>query len=98
MTRKIDYWYENKATLTKMREPTLQSAEKYRIENSIDAIEELYNDVVKTYNGEEGLLPKREKIIPSNRTIKISTKAGEELALNENAYEPEVSQSSKFGS
>jgi glycosyltransferase involved in cell wall biosynthesis len=98
LTKKIDYWYENITTLAKMRKPTLQSAEKYRIENSIDAIEELYNDVVKTYNGEEGLLPMREKIIPSKRTIKISTKAEEKLVLNESSYEPEVSKTSKFGS
>ncbi len=71
LTKKIDYWYENRVTLTKMREPSLQSAEKYRINNAIDAMEELYNDVIKTHNGVEGLLPKREKIIPKIKTIKL---------------------------
>ncbi len=63
MTEKIDYWYEHRARLPEMKEPTLQSAEKYRIDNSIDAIEALYNDVIKTHNGAKGLLPEGEKTI-----------------------------------
>ncbi len=63
LTAKIDYWYENRDSLPKVREQTLLGAEKYRIENSINAMEELYNDVIKTYNGAKGLLPKGEKII-----------------------------------
>lgn len=98
LTKKIDYWFENRATLKKMREPTLTSAVKYRIDNSIDAMEELYNDVIKTYNGEEGLLPMRKKILPSYKTIKIPTMANEEAFVNENSYESEVSQKSKLGS
>jgi len=56
LTSKIDFWFENRAALAEMKEPTLQSAEKYRIAKSIDAMERLYNDVIKTSSN--GQLPK----------------------------------------
>ncbi len=50
MTKKIDYWYEHRDELPKLKGEVLKSAEKYRIDKSIDAMEELYNDVVENKN------------------------------------------------
>ena len=47
MTKKIDYWYEHRDELPELKGAVLKSAEKYRIDKSIDAMEVLYNDVVK---------------------------------------------------
>jgi hypothetical protein len=50
MASKIDYWYEHRDELPGLKEATLQSAEKYRVDKAIDAMEELYNDVVQNKN------------------------------------------------
>ncbi len=50
MTEKIDYWYEHKIELPGLKKAILESAEKYRIDTSIDAMEVLYNDVFKQRN------------------------------------------------
>ncbi|MDX2431944.1 MAG: glycosyltransferase [Bacteroides sp.] len=50
MIEKIDYWYEHKAELPGLKKDILKSAEKYRIDKSIDAMEELYNDVFNKRN------------------------------------------------
>lgn len=62
LTARIDFWYENRALLTELRKPTLEQAEKYRIDKAIDAMEKLYEDVYNTQHGATGLLPKGEKI------------------------------------
>jgi len=62
MTLKIDYWYEHRASLADFKKPVLEKAEKYRIDNSIEAMEKLYEDVYNTHHGETGLLPARKKI------------------------------------
>ena len=64
LTARIDYWYENRAELKKLKEPTLESAEPYRIDKSIDAKEKLYKDVIKSHVLPNGILPKGEKIGP----------------------------------
>ena len=63
LTAKIDFWYENRASLSEIKKPVLEKAEKYRIGNSIDAMEKLYEDVYNTHHGASGLLPKGEKIL-----------------------------------
>jgi hypothetical protein len=50
MTEKIDYWYEHRAELPDLKESILESAEKYRIDKSIDSMEALYNDVFNQQN------------------------------------------------
>ena len=50
MTKKIDYWYEHRDELPGLKESILKGAEKYRIDKSIDAMEELYKDVVQNKN------------------------------------------------
>jgi len=50
MTEKIDYWYEHRAELSGLKGAVLESAEKYRIDKSIDSMEALYNDVFNQKN------------------------------------------------
>lgn len=64
LTARIDFWYENRAELKKLKEPTLESAESYRIDKAIDAKEKLYRDVIKSHFNPNGILPKGEKIGP----------------------------------
>ncbi|MBN2523260.1 MAG: glycosyltransferase [Bacteroidales bacterium] len=64
MAAKIDYWYENRTSLVKMKQPVLLMAEKYRIEKSIAAMEQLFQDVLNTHNGNNHLLPVGEKMNP----------------------------------
>lgn len=64
LTARIDFWYENRAELKKLKEPTLESAKPYRIDKSIDAKEVLYRDVIKSHFKPNGILPKGEKIGP----------------------------------
>lgn len=64
MTARIDYWYEKRAELKKLKKPTLKSAEQYRIDKTMDAKEQLYKDVIKSHFHPNGLLPKGEKIGP----------------------------------
>ena len=59
MTARIDFWYENRAELSKLKEPTLGSAEQYRIDQTMDAKEQLYKDVIKSHFQPNGILPKR---------------------------------------
>ena len=70
LTQKIDYWYENRALLAEMREKTLQSAEMYRIEKSIVAMEDLYGDVIKAHKGATGLLPQGVQLITNKARTK----------------------------
>jgi len=46
LARKIDFWYENRQELKGMREKTLAFAEPFRMRNSIDAMERLYEDML----------------------------------------------------
>ncbi|TFH22516.1 MAG: glycosyltransferase [Bacteroidia bacterium] len=62
LTAKIDYWYEHRASLADYKKPILEKAEKFRIDNSIEAMEKLYEDVYNTHHGASGLLRKGEKI------------------------------------
>jgi glycosyltransferase involved in cell wall biosynthesis len=62
LTAKIDFWYEHRTSLVDYKKPILEMAEKYRIDNSIDAMEKLYEDVYNTHHGATGLLPEGEKI------------------------------------
>ncbi len=64
MTARIDFWYENRVELARLKKPTLECAEKYRIGQSIDAKEQLYKDVIKSHFQPNGILPKGEKIGP----------------------------------
>ncbi len=79
LTAKIDYWYENKISLSRLREKILFDADRYRIENSITAMEELYDDLIKTYKGVKGLLPKGEKNIPCDKIIRITNKVPKDI-------------------
>ncbi|MDX2444159.1 MAG: glycosyltransferase [Bacteroidales bacterium] len=82
---KIDYWYENKESLKKIKEQILLNAGKYRIENSINAMEELYDDAIKTHNGAIGLLPKGQKIIPGDKVINLEPVVSKEINLKESS-------------
>jgi glycosyltransferase involved in cell wall biosynthesis len=42
MTLKIDFWYEQRDLLPELKKPILEKAEKYRIDNSIEAMEKLF--------------------------------------------------------
>ena len=64
MTAKIDYWFEHRQELPGLKGAILKSAEKYRIDKAVDAMEKLYEDVVKSHFQSEALLPKEEKIGP----------------------------------
>ena len=64
MTEKIDFWYEHRAELSGLKGAVLKSAEKYRIDKSVSAMEALYEDVIKFHYSPNGQLPKGEKIIP----------------------------------
>ena len=44
LARKIDNWLDNKQELDKMRKTYAESADKYRIENSMKKIEEMFED------------------------------------------------------
>ncbi len=68
MASKIDYWYENKGELANLKKSVLELAKKYRIKHSIDAMEDLYNDVIKSNISLNGLLPKGEKIYQESIT------------------------------
>ena len=46
MARKIDNWLDNKQELDKMRKTYAESADKYRIENSMKKIEEMFEDEI----------------------------------------------------
>ena len=63
MTEKIDFWFENRTLLPDLKKQVLESAEQYRIANSIDRMEKLYRDVIAAHNGNPQLLPEKEKSI-----------------------------------
>ena len=46
LARKIDNWLDNKQELDKMRKTYAESADKYRIENSMKKIEEMFEDEI----------------------------------------------------
>jgi len=46
IAKKIDYLYENKNELKKIKTKVLEMAEKYRFDKCITEIEELYKDVI----------------------------------------------------
>jgi len=46
LARKIDYWYENRAELKKLKQAALAMAENYRMDACIDEMEALYHDVM----------------------------------------------------
>ena len=46
LARKIDNWLDNKQELDKMRKIYAESADKYRIENSMKKIEEMFEDEI----------------------------------------------------
>lgn len=71
LTAKIDYWYENRAALPEMKKKTLKMAEGYRMDTSIDFMEDLYRDVINTEKGAKGLIPKGKKIIPGIQISKF---------------------------
>lgn len=50
LANKIDYWIENKIELEKMQNIYAKSAEKYRIDNSIKLIEEMFREEIDEYN------------------------------------------------
>lgn len=64
LTARIDFWYENRAELSNLKKPTLESAEQYRIDKSMDSKEQLYRDVITSHFQPNDLLPKGEKIGP----------------------------------
>lgn len=71
LAQKIDYWYENRESLVDFRKKTLVDAKKYRMDNTIQAMEDLYQDLINSHKGESGLLSKGEKIIPSFNSKQI---------------------------
>jgi len=58
LARKIDYWYENREELQIIRKEVLEMAEKYRMDRSVSAMEELYQDII---NNEKGSVPAENK-------------------------------------
>jgi hypothetical protein len=64
MTEKIDYWYENREELAGLKKPILESAERYRIDNAINAMDKLYSDVFEYHYDQNGQLPQGEIIGP----------------------------------
>lgn len=61
MARKIDYWYENRDELKEMKKKALETAEYYRMDRVIDAMEQLHRDVIEYTNGGGDQLPAEEK-------------------------------------
>ena len=61
MARKIDYWYENREELKEMKKKALETAEYYRMDRVIDAMEQLHRDVIEYTNGSSNHLPAEEK-------------------------------------
>ena len=49
LTRKIDFWLENEDYRKEMEQKYAQSAEKYRLKNSIQKIEEMFEDAIREY-------------------------------------------------
>lgn len=64
MTKKIDYWFENREMLPGLKKSILKSAEQYRIDPTMDAMENLYRDVIQAHFKPNGVLPKGEIIGP----------------------------------
>ena len=50
LAKKIDMWLDNTEELNNMRKIYSESAEEYRIEKSMEKIEEMFNDEIKEYN------------------------------------------------
>ena len=50
LAKKIDYWLDNSQELEKMRKTYAESANKYRIENSMKKIEEMFEDEIMGRN------------------------------------------------
>lgn len=49
LAKKIDFWIENESYRNKMEIKYSESAEKYRLQNSITKIEEMFNDAIREY-------------------------------------------------
>ena len=49
LARKIDFWLENEDYRKEMEQKYAQSAEKYRLKNSIQKIEEMFEDAIREY-------------------------------------------------
>ena len=49
LTRKIDFWLENEDYRKEMEQKYAQSAEKYRLKNSIQKIEEMFEGAIREY-------------------------------------------------
>ena len=50
LAKKIDMWLEDEEELERMRKVYSESAEKYRIEKSMEKIEEMFKDEIKEYS------------------------------------------------
>lgn len=49
LAKKIDFWIENESYRKEMEIKYSKSAEKYRLQNSIKKIEEMFNDAIREY-------------------------------------------------
>ncbi len=47
LAKRLDYWYEHRLQLRKLRESVLEMASYYRIERSVEAMEEFFTDVIE---------------------------------------------------
>ena len=55
LSKKIEYWYENRGDLLAMREKYMQSAKKYALNLSVDRIYSLYKEAISDFRENEGL-------------------------------------------
>jgi len=70
LAEKIDYWYENREEITRLKKDTIEMAESYRFNKAIDSMEKLYSDFI-TYSqkGEKRSLDEIEKSNPIKESL-----------------------------